>query len=88
MIITEKTINWNHITVYKLLILDWYTWNHSPKCKLFVLDKNTWYCVTVFKQMIIDKTKCYLKNPMEHRKYINDCNKTFWMDPISALYYP
>ena len=59
-------ITWNHITVYKWIVINkniWYhitvcklfvsgrnTWNHTTVCKLFVSDRNTWYLITVCKK--------------------------------------
>ena len=43
---------WNHITEYKLLVLDNNTWNYIIPYKLLVLDKNAWnhiiFCLVWF----------------------------------------
>ena len=50
---------WNHIIVYKLLILDRNTWNHVYTLyTLLVLDRNTWKPVTL---LIISIRQEYLK---------------------------
>ena len=48
-------INWNHIIVYKLLILDKNTWNPTILYKLFVWDKNTLYRITVCNKKSLKK---------------------------------
>ena len=45
-------LTWNHIIMYKLLILDSNTWNIAV-CKLLELNRNTWYNINIGKQINI-----------------------------------
>ena len=42
----KEIVTWNHIIVYKLLILDMNTWKLTAVC-LFELDRNAWCNITV-----------------------------------------
>ena len=50
-----EIVSWNHIIMYKLLVLERNTLDHTTLCKLFVLNKNTWYHMTVYKKEPIHK---------------------------------
>ena len=50
-----EIVYWNHIIVYKILVLDMNTWNHITVCKLFVLDWNTWNLTTLFNLFVSDE---------------------------------
>ena len=41
-----EMVTWNHIIMYKLLVLDRNTWNHIIVYKLLVLDRNIWNHIT------------------------------------------
>ena len=51
-----KRITWNHIIMYKMLVLDKNTLNYTTVCKLLVLNWNTWY---------------YVKKQMKQHKNVN-----------------
>ena len=43
-----RIVTWNHMIIYKLVVLDWNFLNHEYK--LFILDKNTWNCASYLYQ--------------------------------------
>ena len=57
MIILIRVDTWNHIIVFKLLVLDINICNYIAASKLLVLDRNTWNHINVCKQIIIIKSQ-------------------------------
>ena len=66
-----EKLTWNHIVMYKLLVLDWNTWRYMTSCKLFIFDRNTWYHISYNLKKLLHKkckNKCTMNLVPKHQR--------------------